>query len=270
MRCRFCDSELPQGALFCGECGRAVSAAPSAAIDASHPIAGRPLTVPAAPEPGLTVATGPDGGVNSCEQCGSALAPTDIFCGECGFITRVVDARDTLPYVDDSPADSTGGVTVPPSETPAEDSAGGGEAQSPTETSGEDSASRAAAQPRIEIPRAEPVASDAQPARFVLQFSTGEAATVEGTGLIGRNPRPEPGEFFDQLVTVSDASRSVSKTHLEFGQDAGEFWVRDRYSGNGTQLRAPDAPVVHLIPDRRYRVPRGSRVDVGDQFFVVS
>lgn len=264
MRCRFCDSELPQGALFCGECGRAVSAPSPHSAEAAHPIVGMPLTVSAPPEPGHAVSAGPHGSIDACEQCGSALAATDIFCGECGFVTRAVDTRDTLPYVDDSLEHAAGGVTA-----------------APTEASRDDSAGRAAAQPSIETPPAEPVTSDAPvsgepvssdepPARFVLQFSTGESATVTGTGLIGRNPRPEPGELLDQLITISDPSRSVSKTHLEFGHEAGEFWVRDRYSGNGTQLRAPDAPVTHLVADRRYRVPRGSRVDIGDQFFVVS
>ena len=57
--------------------------------------------------------------------------------------------------------------------------------------------------------------------RFVLQFSTGESVTVSGTGLIGRNPALEPGEFVDELVTVFDEGKSVSKTHLEFGQEDG-------------------------------------------------
>jgi hypothetical protein len=106
--------------------------------------------------------------------------------------------------------------------------------------------------------------------RYVLQFSTGESSTVFGSGLVGRNPLPEPGEYFDQLVTVIDPSRSVSKTHLEFGQESGSFWVMDRYSGNGTIVREPDAPPVRCQPERRYRVTRGTRVEMGEQFFIVS
>src|SRR5690606_20175916 len=108
--------------------------------------------------------------------------------------------------------------------------------------------------PPVAEPRAETPVSE-ESATFILQFSTGESAQVSGSGLIGRSPRPEPGEFFDVLVRVSDASRSVSKTHLEFGQEGGEFWVRDRYSGNGTVLRGPEAPVVHVVAGRRYRAP---------------
>jgi len=107
-------------------------------------------------------------------------------------------------------------------------------------------------------------------ARFVLQFSTGESVTLSGTGILGRNPTPEPGEFFDSLVTIVDPGRSVSKTHLEFGQEAGSFWLSDRYSGNGTVVRDPEKVPVRCEAGKRYFVLRGSRVDIGEQFFVLS
>jgi hypothetical protein len=106
--------------------------------------------------------------------------------------------------------------------------------------------------------------------RFVLQFSTGESFTVHGSGLIGRNPQPEPGEFFEHLVRVLDTGKSVSKTHLEFGQEAGAFWVKDRFSGNGTIIREPELSPRRAEADRRYRVIRGTRIDIGEQFFVIS
>jgi hypothetical protein len=106
--------------------------------------------------------------------------------------------------------------------------------------------------------------------RWVLQFSTGESVTVSGTGLIGRNPVAEPGEYFDQLVSIVDPGKSVSKTHLEFGQAAGKFWVSDRYSGNGTVVREPDSTPKRCDPGKRYRIVRGTRVTIGEQFFVVS
>ncbi|MEO5535160.1 MAG: FHA domain-containing protein [Pseudolysinimonas sp.] len=106
--------------------------------------------------------------------------------------------------------------------------------------------------------------------RFVLQFSTGESITAVGAGLVGRNPSSQPGEFVDQLVSIFDAGKSVSKTHLEFGQDSGRFWVSDRFSTNGSTVRQPDADPRRCEPGRRYFVVRGTRVDIGDQFFVVS
>jgi hypothetical protein len=106
--------------------------------------------------------------------------------------------------------------------------------------------------------------------RFVLQFSTGESVTVFGSGLLGRNPTPQPTEYFDYLVTITDPGKSVSKTHLEFGQEAGSFWVSDRFSGNGSAVREPESSPRRLVAGKRYRIVRGTRVDIGEQFFVVS
>ncbi|TFD30891.1 FHA domain-containing protein [Cryobacterium cryoconiti] len=117
-----------------------------------------------------------------------------------------------------------------------------------------------------------PVAVPVQPTAslFVLQFSTGETVSAHGTGLIGRRPLPQPAEHVDILVQINDLGRSVSKSHLEFGQHDGEFWVSDRFSGNGTIIRRPDAASVRCEPGRRYRVPRGSRVEIADQFFILN
>jgi len=106
--------------------------------------------------------------------------------------------------------------------------------------------------------------------RYVLQFSTGESVTVFGSGILGRNPVAEPGEYFDHFVPIVDPSKSVSKTHLEFGQTSGAFWINDRYSGNGTGYRPPEGVRVRCEPGKRYLVTRGSRVDIGEQFFIVS
>jgi predicted component of type VI protein secretion system len=105
---------------------------------------------------------------------------------------------------------------------------------------------------------------------FLLQFGTGESIVVSGRGLIGRRPAAEPGEFVEHLIPVYDPGKMMSKTHLEFGIDDGEFWVSDRYSGNGTVVRSADDSVRRCEAGRRYRVPRGSRVEIGDQFFIVS
>ncbi|WP_213814024.1 zinc-ribbon domain-containing protein [Glaciihabitans sp. dw_435] len=106
--------------------------------------------------------------------------------------------------------------------------------------------------------------------RFVLQFSTGESFTVYGSGLLGRNPRPQPSEFFDNLIVISDPGKSVSKTHLEFGQEAGAFWVCDRFSGNGSVAREPEQQARRLDAGKRYRIARGTRIDIGEQFLIVS
>ena len=104
---------------------------------------------------------------------------------------------------------------------------------------------------------------------FLLQFGTGDSVIVSGSGLIGRSPSAEPGEFVDQLVPAYDPSKLMSKTHLEFGVTDDVFWISDRFSGNGTTVTAPDGMVRRCEPGRRYHLERGTRVDIGDQYFLV-
>ena len=126
----------------------------------------------------------------------------------------------------------------------------------------------------VPIPKAasDPVHTPAalpRAATFVLTFSSGQRVSVRGSGLIGRKPLPLPDEVVDEIIKVVDADRSVSKTHLEFGQHEGEFWVSDRVSGNGTVIRRPGETAETLQPGRRYVLPRGTRVEIADQSFSV-
>jgi hypothetical protein len=105
---------------------------------------------------------------------------------------------------------------------------------------------------------------------YRLSFSTGESVEVLGSGLVGRRPITQPGEHVDQLVAISDPARSVSKTHLEFGLEGDDLWICDRYSGNGTVARPLGGVARQCEAGRRYRVGRGTRVDIGDQWFDVS
>ena len=211
MTCTYCRTELPAGAMFCGECGRTVSPAGAKADAAESSIPAEPVD---APRPGDTAVLDPFpwGLPRSTElRAGLASAP---------------------PALD-----------APPTGSLAAES---------------------------DIDKRRTVDGSAHGERFVLQFSTGESVSVSGTGLIGRNPTPEPGEYFDSLVTIFDPGKSVSKTHLEFGQDSGTFWISDRFSGNGTVVREPDHEPRRSDPGKRYRVSRGSRVEIGEQFFIVS
>lgn len=229
MTCQHCGSELPIGAMFCGECGRAVSRVPDSV---------------------------------TCESCGARMSPVDIFCGECGHVAR--SAAMTRMETGAQPT-----VILDPL-PPVEDLvAPGSEISLDTPPAPLQRMSLAADVEDTRIVRGSS-AMGRSGARFILQFSTGESITVGGTGLIGRNPTAEPGERFDNLVRILDLTRSVSKTHLQFGDDAGEFWISDRFSGNGTVLRPPEASAHRAEAGKRYRVARGSRIDIGEQFFVVS
>ncbi|MCU1437850.1 MAG: hypothetical protein JWP66_937 [Naasia sp.] len=229
----------------------------------------------------------------TCPVCGATLPADAFFCGACGSAVGTRDERDGPPRRRAAPrtghlppaapalAEWSAHLAAPPSAAPDEREtavavppvpAPSPPAPAPAAAAPAPTASGAAERPLAPEEFTRLPAAVPRPAatRFVLVFSTGEHVVVEGTGLIGRRPQPQPGEAFDSLVTIDDPGRSVSKTHVEFGQDGGSFWVSDRYSANGTVVREPDRPARLSAPGMRSRVARGSRVEIGEQFFVVS
>ena len=246
MTCRICGADLPEGAMFCGECGSSTSATPESRR--------RPD-----PRPGDTTAierpARRNSGVISIPVHGFHASDDDDDERADAGIARVLDdaassaveggdvlrADAAIARVLDAAASSA--LTGPPSAPAAAPAA------TPAVTS---------------------VASARTSPRFVLSFSTGETRTVFGTGLIGRRPLPQPGEEFDHLVQIADRTLSVSKTHLEFGEHEGQLWIADRFSGNGTVVRRPDDGALRCEPGRRYLVPRGSLVELAEQSFTVA
>jgi hypothetical protein len=223
MNCPVCGAELPQEALFCGECGSSVTAKPKTRPLVQDP---RPSdTTVIDPLPGPAVA-GP-----LRDPVAAAPVPAEPVP------TEPVPAEPV-------PAEPVPAEPVPAEPVPAE--------WVPTEW----------------VPT-EPAPEDVAAVAFTLRMSTGERIVVSGTGLIGRRPIAQPGERFDQLVSVADTGRSVSKTHLECGIQGGELWIGDRYSANGTCIVDASGAVRRCEPGRRYRVPRGARVEIGDQYIDV-
>ncbi|MDJ0376544.1 FHA domain-containing protein [Cryobacterium sp. PH31-L1] len=190
----------------------------------------------------------------TCQICGAWLPVGAMFCGECGSSrTATVESRKRP---DPRPNDTTIIARLP---------------RAPVVISVPIPAQVPAPVRAIAVVTAAPPALPAavMPTRatFVLTFSTGQRVTVQGSGLIGRKPLAQPDEIFDELIRVADADRSLSKTHLEFGQHDGEFWVSDRVSGNGTVIRRPGETAEALEPGRRYVLPRGTRVEIADNSF---
>ena len=206
-----------------------------------------------------------------CASCGTSPEPDDLYCAECGRpLSSDTRAIEPLPAV--APVVVAPAVVAPPVAAPREAAP---PVEAPTEVAPEPPAPvvlapAPAALPTPDVESTRIVPRGTGGARFVLQFSTGESYTVLGSGLAGRNPHPEPGEYVDHLVTIVDPGRSVSKTHFEFGQQGGVFWFSDRHSGNGSTLREPGAEPRPCEPGRRYPVVRGTRIDIGEQFVVVS
>ena len=232
--------------MFCGECGSAVGARAPRPAEADATPAGHPGGAgDAQPSSGQDEAGTPPHGdalIDSPAEPG-AEAEAEHAAGIAGDRAEepAEDASDSAPTEVQPVAEHSDGPDMLAPLTPEE---------------------RFAAERLLD--------PDSPAEKFVLQFSTGESATVYGSGLVGRNPAAEPGEYVDHLVVIRDPGRSVSKTHLEFGQDNGAFWVLDRFSGNGSVLREPDGGPKRCEPGRRYFVPRGTRIEIGDQFLVVS
>lgn len=336
MTCDYCASELPQDALFCGECGRAVlvetlvsaGGVAEAAGESAGEMAGDAGDAYArfAPPPEVYADIAADAALR-CPQCDSVIDDADVFCGECGFVLHAVvpGPRDSS-LVEQAAAAGASAASSAVSGAAADPVAAGDHAAADSAWPFVSAPAAAASSPLaagVPLLPATPASSDSQPRkdpimetdeqqdeavpatarartlpdpfpwgsdidedddieatrivtstgggdRFVLQFSTGESVTVSGAGLIGRNPAAQPGEYVDQLVSIFDVGKSVSKTHLEFGQEGGRFWVSDRYSTNGSVVRQPEAEPRRCEPGRRYFVVRGTRIDVGEQFFVVS
>jgi len=256
--CQHCGAALPPIAMFCGECGRSVTAAqpPPLVRPTVPPVQPREEARPEPePEPEPEPVPEPespsflDESHERCSRCGTRAEPEDLYCAECGTVlasrTRVIEPLG-------SPSRAPAEPAVPEPEPEPEP-----EPASETEPHEDTEATRM-------VPRT------AEGHRFVLQFSTGESVTVTGSGLAGRHPRAEPGEFVDHLVTILDPGRSVSKTHFEFGHEQGVFWFSDRHSGNGSVIREPGSAPRLCEPGRRYRIVRGTRIDIGEQFVVVS
>jgi len=269
--CTHCGALLDEDDIFCPECGAVVQ---SVALSFTGPVAPlppewRPSVAAPAPAP----APAPD--------------PEDVVDAG-GEATPVVDEhRAELP-----PERQAARPTAPTSEPPVQPGAvpgrwagapGGGGAPGlpdlpPMPTAAPASAlsgllagdarSRLVTDDDVDetrLVRRGPVGTE-----YLFQFSTGESVTVDGSGLLGRAPTPQPGERFDHLVRIADPGKSVSKTHLEFGQELGALWVSDRWSGNGTVVRPHEQPARRVEPGTRVRVARGTRVEIGEQFFIVS
>ncbi|TFC24882.1 FHA domain-containing protein [Cryobacterium sp. TMT2-18-3] len=234
MNCLICGAQLPVGAMFCGECGSSSTATP---LTRKRPD----------PRPSDTTVILP-----LRRRSVISVPVVSVPVVSVPVVVPVVSAPVEFPVVSapvDVPAD------IPVVAVPVEASA-------PVPLQAPEPAAVPLQAPE---PAAAPSAS-----LFVLQFSTGETISALGTGLIGRRPLPQPTERVDILVQINDLGRSVSKSHLEFGQHDGEFWVSDRFSGNGTIIRRPDAVAVRCEPGRRYLVPRGSRIEIADQFFILN
>ena len=239
MNCRVCGSELPDGAMFCGECGSSVTATRIQRPAARDP---RPSdTTIIAPLPRPAVA-GPRSTIHSVP------VPQPQFTADVAEHAAQAGAASEEQQVAPEPA-------AQPEFAPSD--------IAPTESAPTEIVPTEIAQPEFAQP-------EFAQREFALTASTGEEFSIAGSGLLGRRPIAQPGESVGQFVAIADTGRSVSKTHLEFGIEAGELWICDRYSANGTVIVPPGGEPRMCEPGRRYRVAPGSRIEIGDQYLDVT
>lgn len=207
----------------------------------------------------------------SCRVCGAELSDGTLFCPLCG--SSVTASRVRAPEVADPRPSDTSILTDrsilgdrAAERPPAPAVAGRFPDGIELDEDGLPPTQAMTIVPMDQAPRAHPPATRS----YTLSFSTGDVVEVSGSGLIGRRPITQPGEHVDQVVVVSDPGRSVSKTHLEFGLEGDELWICDRYSGNGTVAHPLGGVARQCEAGRRYRVTRGTRVEIGDHWFDVS
>ncbi|WP_423924222.1 FHA domain-containing protein [Frigoribacterium sp. 2-23] len=294
-RCTSCGAEVGEDDIFCGECGAVVQ---SVALSFTGPVTPlppewRPETpapdspAPDSSTPGSSSSSSSSSGPSASERSSESSdktpdvptpvepsAPVDPPVaprhaseparGETPAAERRPVPSDepirSVPGVTGVAAGSSDGVPVAPVAPmpPSPPRAWGAGLGTPVKAQDDDV-------DETRIVRRAPVGVS-----YGLQFSTGESVTVDGTGLVGRAPTAQPGERFDLLVRIVDPGKSVSKTHLEFGQENGSLWISDRWSGNGTVVRDQQHGVRRVEPGTRVHVTRGSRVEIGEQFIIVT
>jgi pSer/pThr/pTyr-binding forkhead associated (FHA) protein len=97
----------------------------------------------------------------------------------------------------------------------------------------------------------------------------GRRISVDGLVLLGRNPQPQPGEEDAHLIKLADETRTVSKSHLGVGVDAGGVYVMDRGSTNGSTVTNTSGQSTRCTPGVRVYVDAGSIVSIGDHWLEI-
>jgi uncharacterized RDD family membrane protein YckC len=103
-----------------------------------------------------------------------------------------------------------------------------------------------------------------------ILLDDGRRITLEGLVLLGRNPQPKAGEEDAQLIKISDESRTVSKSHLAVGVDAGGVYVVDRGSTNGSTVSTTNGMSARCRAGEMVRVGDGAIVSIGDHWIEIT
>ncbi|HET9779939.1 MAG TPA: RDD family protein [Propionibacteriaceae bacterium] len=103
-----------------------------------------------------------------------------------------------------------------------------------------------------------------------ILLDDGRRIAVEGLVLLGRNPQPKAGEEDAQLIKIADETRTVSKSHLAVGVDAGGVYVVDRGSTNGSTVSTTNGMSSRCRAGEMVRVGDGAIVSIGDHWIEIT
>ncbi len=97
-----------------------------------------------------------------------------------------------------------------------------------------------------------------------IALDTGETFELEGSALLGRNPRAGADENIAHALPIADPSQSISKTHLLLEVNGAKVFAVDRHSTNGSSLER-SGQVVNLPPGHRVELFGNDIVRIGDR-----
>jgi uncharacterized RDD family membrane protein YckC len=103
-----------------------------------------------------------------------------------------------------------------------------------------------------------------------ILLDDGRRIAVEGLVLLGRNPLPKAGEEDAQLIKIADETRTVSKSHLAVGVDAGGLYIVDRGSTNGSTVSTTNGMSSRCRAGEMVRVGDGAIVSIGDHWLEIT
>jgi uncharacterized RDD family membrane protein YckC len=103
-----------------------------------------------------------------------------------------------------------------------------------------------------------------------ILLDDGRRITLDGLVLLGRNPQPKAGEEDAQLIKIADESRTVSKSHLAVGVDAGGVYVVDRGSTNGSTVSTTNGMSARCRAGEMVRVGDGAIISIGDHWLEIT
>lgn len=127
-----------------------------------------------------------------------------------------------------------------------------------------------ASTPQVATPQQEAsTPSFTQAPTLAIIVDSGQRIEVSAQIVLGRAPEQNPADA--QAVTISDSTRSLSRTHLRVAPaDSDALWVEDTFSANGTRLQAPNGTTQPLPRGQRVKVSVGTVLLLGERRLSVS